>query len=282
MQASYTNSTFPLRSQVTNQMGDRPELTRLVVNLTGPISPEDAFSTVPYMKGQTFLRYLEDLLGGPAVFEPFLRHYLDKYKYQSIVTGDFQSTLYDYFRDTKDAELELVDWDLWLYSEGMPPVIPTYDTSLADAAHAHARLWSETGTLAEIAASPLLQQKLSVLQLIEFLSKLVEKPQIPVLDEAWVALLESTYSVGHTNGNAELRCRMVRLCVKARLVERIPEVLAFANSNFRMKFVRPVYRDLAAWPEAKPAAVANFERVRSQMMQVCSNQVAKDLGLAKV
>lgn len=262
-------------------MGDRPELTRLVVNLTGPISPEDAFSTVPYMKGQTFLRYLEDLLGGPAVFEPFLRHYLDKFKYQSIVTADFQSTLYEYFRDTKETELERVDWDLWLYSEGMPPVIPAYDTSLADVAHEHTRLWSEAGSLADIAASPLLQQKLSTLQLIEFLSKLVEQPTIPALSAAWVALLETTYAASRSNGNAEVRCRMVRLCVKARLTERIPEVLEFANSNFRMKFVRPVYRDLAAWPEAKPAAVANFERVRNQMMQVCSNQVAKDLGLAK-
>lgn len=69
--------------------------------------------------------------------------------------------------------------------------------------------------------------------------------------------------------------------MKARLLARMDAVLAYANSNFRMKFVRPVYRDLAAWPQAKPLAVANFERVRAQMMQVCANQVAKDLGLAK-
>lgn len=267
-------------SQITNQMADSPALTRLVVDLTGPISPEDAFSTVPYMKGQTFLRYLEDLLGGPAVFEPFLRHYLQKFKYQSIVTDDFRHTLYEFFRDTKDAELERVDWDLWLFSEGMPPVIPAYDTSLADAAHELAALWAE-GTLEEISASPLLQQPLSTLQRIEFLAKLVERDEIRALNADWVALLERTYAIGRENHNAELRCRMARLYVKARLAERIDEVLEFANSNFRMKFVRPVYRDLAAWPEAKPTAVANFERVRDQMMQVCANQVAKDLGLVK-
>lgn len=36
------------------------------------VDPDDAFSSVPYEKGFNFLVYLERLLGGPAVFEPFL------------------------------------------------------------------------------------------------------------------------------------------------------------------------------------------------------------------
>lgn len=261
-------------------MRDTPALTRLVVNLTGPISPEDAFSTVPYMKGQTFLRYLEDLLGGPSVFEPFLRHYLNKYKYQSIVTADFQATLYEYFRDTKDTELAAVDWDLWLYSEGMPPVIPAYDTSLADAAHAHSRLWTTAATLDEIRASPVLKQKLGTLQLIECLAKIVEADAVPALGREWLDLLVETYAIGATNHNAELRVRVIRLSIKARLFDRLDAVFAFVNANFRMKYARPVYRDLARWPEAKPLAVANFEKTRDQMMAISANQVAKDLGLA--
>lgn len=249
-----------------------------MVNLTGPISPEDAFSTVPYMKGQTFLRYLEDLLGGPSVFEPFLKFYLNKYKFQSITTKDFSETLYNYFKDSKSAQLEKIDWDVWLYSEGMPPIIPAYDTSLADIAYSHAELWGEAD-LKTIRDSPTLLEKLSTWQQIEFLSKLVELTTIPALSPEWIELLETTYRFGRKNRNAELRCRMVRLYIKARQIERLDEMLEFANSNFRMKFVRPVYRDLGNWPEAKPFAVENFEKVRDQMMTVCSNQVAKELGL---
>lgn len=267
--------------QITHQLRDTPALTKLVVDLTGPISPEDAFSTVPYMKGQTFLRYLEDLLGGPSVFEPFLKFYLNKYKFQSIVTKDFSETLYNYFKDTKAAQLEAIDWDVWLYSEGMPPIIPNYDTSLADIAHSHAKLWGEAD-LDTIRGSPTLLEKLSTTQQIEFLSKVVEYSTIPALGPEWIELLETTYHFGRSNKNAELRCRMVRLYIKARQIARLDEMLEFANSNFRMKFVRPVYRDFAAWPEAKPLAVANFEKVRDQMMTVCSNQVAKDLGLVAV
>lgn len=34
-----------------------------------------------------------------------------------------------------------VDWDTWYYAPGMPPVVNTYDTSLAEAAYALALRW---------------------------------------------------------------------------------------------------------------------------------------------
>jgi leukotriene-A4 hydrolase len=102
-----------LKDTIKNQLKDEPELTKLVVNLSN-VGPDDAFSSVPYMKGSTFLRYLEDLFGGPAVFEPFLRSYLDEFKYQSILTKDFKKYLYDYFNDKIPEKLAQVDWDAWL------------------------------------------------------------------------------------------------------------------------------------------------------------------------
>ena len=67
-----------------------------MVNLDG-VDPDDAFSSVPYMKGQTFLYYLEELLGGPKEFEPFLRSYFETFKYKSITTSDWKDYLYKYF-----------------------------------------------------------------------------------------------------------------------------------------------------------------------------------------
>lgn len=112
-----------LKDTIKNQLKDEPELTKLVVDLSN-VGPDDAFSTVPYMKGSTFLRYLEDLFGGPEVFEPLLKAYLKKFQYKSIFTKDFKKFFYDYFVDSKPELLEQVDWDKWLFSEGMPPVIP--------------------------------------------------------------------------------------------------------------------------------------------------------------
>lgn len=261
--------------QITNQLADTPALTKLVVDLTN-VSPEDAFSSVPYVKGQTFLRYLEDLLGGPPSFEPFLRYYFNKYKYQSIRTDDFKATLYEYFNENYESELSQVDWDVWLYSEGMPPVIPKYNTTLADIAHQHAKFWIESSV--DTIKTNISTDKLTTLQKIEFLSKLNEAKDIKGLSTEWITLLENTYDLNKSK-NAEIKFEFSRLCIKARQFNRMDEIIAFANSNFRMKYVRPIYKDLGHWPEARDIAIGNYNKVKDQMMAVCANQVAKDLGL---
>lgn len=268
-----------LADTIKTQLADQPYLTKLVVDLSD-MGPDDAYSNVPYIKGSTFLRYIEDLVGGPEVFEPFLKFYLDKFKYQSIDTDDFKNTLLDYFKDQPDKKTALakIDWALWLFGEGMPPVIPNFDTSLVDESHKHSKLWADN-TLSVIKKTPILRDKLSSPQVIEFLNGLLEKETIVDLDANKVIILADNYNLDKTR-NVEIRYRYMRLCIKARLMKKLDDVLNFANSNFRLKFVRPIYIDLSKWPEAKPIAIANFEKVRSRMMKVCSVQVAKDLGLA--
>ncbi|XP_064539219.1 leukotriene A-4 hydrolase isoform X1 [Drosophila montana] len=266
-----------LQECLRTQLSDTPELTRLVVDLSN-CGPDDAFSSVPYIKGSTFLRYLEDLLGGPSVFEPFLRDYLKKFAYKSIVTDDFKGALYEFFKDTdKKDKLSLVDWDLWLKSEGMPPIIPKFDESLSNVTKDLATQWS-TKTVDELTNDANIKQAISIHQLIEFLGKLIESKDIVDFNERKIELLENTYNLGQSR-NAEVRFRLNRLIIRARLIKRLDEIIEFANSNFRMKFCRPIYRDLSEWPEAKPTAVKNFLNIKDQMMAVCSHTIEKDLGL---
>ena len=73
---------------------------------------------VPYEKGSTFLWYLEDLVGGAAVFEPFLKSYYNNFAYKSIDSDQFK----DFFLE-KFSSLEVVkeiDWETWLQKPGMP------------------------------------------------------------------------------------------------------------------------------------------------------------------
>ncbi|XP_050318865.1 leukotriene A-4 hydrolase isoform X2 [Bactrocera neohumeralis] len=266
-----------LRECIRTQLANNPELTKLVVDLSN-CGPDDAFSSVPYNKGSTFLRYIEDLLGGPEVFEPFLRSYLQKYAYKSVVTDDFKSALYDYFNNTdKKDKLTEIDWDLWLSHEGMPPIIPKFDETLAAVSEQLAKLWSTKSTT-ELRADSDITKPISSHQLIDFLGKLIESSEIVDLNAEKIEFLENTYKLKDTK-NSEVRFRFLRLVIRARLLKRIDEIIAFANSNFRMKFCRPIYRDLGQWPEAKPIAIKSFESVKNQMMAVCAHTIEKDLGL---
>ncbi|XP_054743036.1 leukotriene A-4 hydrolase isoform X1 [Anastrepha obliqua] len=266
-----------LQECMRTQLANSPELTKLVVDLSN-CGPDDAFSSVPYIKGSTFLRYMEDLLGGPEVFEPFLRSYLQKYAYKSVVTDDFKAALYDYFNKTdKKDKLTEIDWDLWLHKEGPPPIIPKFDETLADVSKQLAKLWS-TKTTAELRLDTDITKPISSHQLIDFLGRLIECEDVVELNAHKIDLLESTYNLKSTK-NAEVRFRVMRLVIRAKLLNRIDEIIAFANSNFRMKFCRPIYRALGQWPEAKPIAIESFQRVKDQMMAVCAHTIEKDLGL---
>ena len=48
-----------------HSFGETSVLTQLVTVLKDT-DPDDAFSSIPYEKGQTMLFYLEELLGGPG------------------------------------------------------------------------------------------------------------------------------------------------------------------------------------------------------------------------
>lgn len=252
-------------------------MTKLVVDLTD-CNPDDTYSAVPYMKGQNFLRYIEDTLGGPDVFEPFFRFYLDKYKFKSLLSDEFKATLYEYFQNKGKAEqLGQIDWDLWLYGTGMPPIIPKYDQSIKETVLQQVDVWSNN-TAAQIKSSSKLSTDLTTLQKIELLKELVQVDNLVDVSGEWLDLLESTYGFAGTKNTAVL-FRLSRLAIKGRHLDRLDKVFEFANSNFRMKYVRPIYRDLNFWAEGRPLAIENFNKVKKFMMKCCSQAVAKDLEL---
>lgn len=146
-----------------------------------------------------------------------------------------------------------------------------------DTCKKHADLWAQE-TIAVIRNSPIIKEKLSSIQKIEFLSQLLGKNEIVELNGEKINLMTETYGFDSTK-NSEIRFRLMRLIIKARLTDRFDEIFVFANSNFRMKFVRPVYKDLGQWDIGRPLAIANFNKVKDQMMKVCAYGVAKDLNL---
>lgn len=72
-----------LRKSV-DHFGENHPFTSLNPSLTDA-DPDDAFSSIPYEKGSALLFYLEKLLGGPVVFDAFLRAYFNHFAHQSVV-----------------------------------------------------------------------------------------------------------------------------------------------------------------------------------------------------
>ncbi|XP_068083792.1 leukotriene A-4 hydrolase [Anabrus simplex] len=252
--------------------GENDPMTSLVVNLKN-VNPDDAFSVVPYEKGHTLLFHLEELVGGPDNFDPFLKDYLENFKYKSIVTDDFKNYLFEYF--PSNNKLRELDWDTWLHKPGMPPYIPEYHTKMGEECTNLTKKWVEWSGDGPSPFSSDDVEKLTSTQVIEFLAQLLlEKP----LSVEKLKVMENVYKFNSVK-NTEIRFRWLRLGIKSRWSDQIPRALEFVTEQGRMKFIRPIYRDLYEWPEARDRAVATFVTNEPNMMYVSSYTVSKDLHL---
>jgi len=238
---------------------DNP-LTALNVNLDG-VDPDDAFSSVPYEKGSTFLFYLETLVGGPAVFDPFLRSYIAEHAYKSITSEVFVGYFKSHFPNVE------VDWRGWLTTPGMPLVIPKYDDSRQQKSIEVAKAWSN-GDISEKE-----RESLSSKQVISTLTLLHTYDDV-TLDT--VKQLDSTFHFGDSQ-NAEILFAWCRVCIKARYSPIVSKALNFVTTQGRMKFVRPIFRDLFSWKEYSQHAIDVFERKKSFYHNICRSMVEKDI-----
>ncbi|CAG2059049.1 unnamed protein product [Timema podura] len=139
------------------------------------------------------------------VFDPFLKDYLDHFKHRSIMTNDFIKYLNEYFPDNKD--LKLFDWELWLNTPGMPPVIPTYDTTLADDCIKLSKKWVSWDGQGDCPFQTSDLSSFSAQQVKEFVALLLHEAP---LSQHKLKTMDKEYDLS-SKTNAEIRFRLVLL-----------------------------------------------------------------------
>ncbi|KAL2912780.1 Leucyl aminopeptidase yscIV [Polyrhizophydium stewartii] len=256
-----------------------PEYSCLCPKMDGQ-DPDDTFSSVPYEKGFNFLFYLEKLVGGPAVFEPYLKAHVERFSHKSITTADFKAFMFEYFEKidggSKIPQLKSVDWDSWFYKPGMPVVLNEFDPSLARSCEDLANRWDA----ARNETSPKFNKDefaaFDSAQKVMFLEKLSQKPTFTV---STLEAMDRIYDLTSIT-NCEVRLRWQLLCLQSGMESIFPHVTAFASSVGRMKYVRPLYRELYKCKNGAELAKKTFLEHRSFYHPICASMVAKDLGLA--
>uniref|UniRef100_A0A0K8RZY3 Leukotriene A(4) hydrolase n=1 Tax=Crotalus horridus TaxID=35024 RepID=A0A0K8RZY3_CROHD len=256
-----------------NTLGSTNQVTNLIPSLK-EIDPDVAYSSVPYEKGFALLLHLEQLLGGPDVFIGFLRAYIQQFAYRSIVTEEWKHFLYSYFKDKVDV-LNKVDWNAWMHTPGMPPLKPEYDTTLSNACVVLSQKWIKAteSDLGLFSSADI--KEMSSHQLIEFLALLLLENPLPV---SHMRRMQEIYDFNATN-NSEIRFRWLRLCIQAKWEDAIPLALKMATEQGRMKFTRPLFKDLYKFEKSRDQAISAFQQHKLAMHPVTAMLVSKDLGL---
>ena len=213
-----------------------PELTRLRTRLDG-IDPDEAFSQVPYEKGYLFLRTLEEAAGRDA-FTRWLRSYLQAFRFGAITTDDFTAHL----EGELPGLLEQVEAPRWLDREGVPENAARPRSARLEAIERlagappgdAARAWTPTEWQLYLESVP--------------------RPAAPEL----CAALDAQGLTASTNYEVLVSWLVLALASGHHgVVPRVEEVLGAVG---RMKYLRPLYRALAADERTRDLARRTFER----------------------
>ena len=259
------------------QYGEDHEFTKLVVDLKGK-DPDDAFSSIPYEKGFTFLYYIEQLIGQQH-FDKFIPHYFTVWKGKSLDSYDFKATLLSFFSTQPEIyrKLEAIDWDTWFYKPGYPPYKPDYSTPLVEEPLELARQWEKFTNPDKQPADfgPIWTdvEKFSANQVVVFLEKcLLFKRAMPAPHANYMGFI---YKLKDSK-NVEVSSRYYQLAMLSgddSINQSVAELLGKVG---RMKFVRPLYKGLVKSGYVD-LAIETFEKNRDFYHPICRQMIVKEI-----
>lgn len=205
------------------------------------------------------------------IFEKFLKDYLKTFQYQSIVTDDFKNHFIKSFPSVQ------VQWDSWLFTPGLPIVIPEMDGSMINDVNLLSKEWINLKSASREQRVVPKKTILTTKQMVQLLNELLVAEGITV---SILKSLDEVYGLDQSE-NSEIKSKWLRLSIQTGWVEKVDKALEFVNSLGRMKFLEPIYGALYnAGGDLRARAVANYQQHKEEMMLISQKCVERTLKLA--
>uniref|UniRef100_A0A8C2D8P9 Aminopeptidase B n=1 Tax=Cyprinus carpio TaxID=7962 RepID=A0A8C2D8P9_CYPCA len=265
-----------LRQHMDNTGEDHP-LNKLRVKIEPGVDPDDTYNETPYEKGFCFVSYLAHLAGDQSRFDAFLKAYVDKFKFRSVIAEDVLDFYLEFFPDLKEKNVHQIkglDFDSWLNVSGWPPYVPDLSAGqeLMKPAELLAEMWvNHSLDLESICKTDIKLWK--TYQTVYFLEKILEKSPLP---DGHIKKLEECYSHIIESNNAELKLRWALIVAKNQHKPGFQHIRNFLTSQGKQKYTLPVYR--ALWngsEETKALALEVFSATSNQLHFNVRNYVKK-------
>ena len=198
--------------------------------------PDDAFSGVPYVKGQLFLIFLEQKYGRQR-FDAFVKDYFSHFAFQSITTEQFReylslNLLNKYPNIVSEAEV-----DTWIEGQGLPSFLVPPNSHAFDDVDLQRQTWLE----GKVSAKALKTKTWTVHQWLRFIS---EMPRIN-LHQAKLAELDNAFHFTGTS-NSEIAFAWYSLALDNRYYTVLPALKQYVNEIGRRRLILPLYQTLAS------------------------------------
>jgi len=268
-------------AETIEQFGAEHSFTSLTPILD-ELDPDDAFSVIPYEKGFLLLHYLSTITGA-ALFGEFVTAYISQFKFKTLTGADFRAFFTEWCTG-KGIDSSAVDWEAWLINPGAPPVEMAFGNTVGAQASDLAKRWLKAegegepeGCTAE-AVKGWMYAHWTVF--LDEITSAIRSDSSRALSLSRLKRMDELYSLTASH-NSEIRLRWQRLCMLHRADFIVPHVISFATAQGRMKFVRPLYRDLYAWEEQRQTALDTFREHADHYHPIARKMLAQDLKLSQ-
>lgn len=227
-----------------------PGDTQLYIDLKGR-DPDDAFSGVPYTKGQLFLIYLEQKFGRDR-FDAFVLEYFDSHAFQSLGTTNFVKYLkanltHKYPNIVSDEEV-----NEWIYRQGLPTYVPKPTSNAFSTIDQQISQWLTHNT-------SLAQLHTTDWTLHEWLHFINNLP-VDIKTEHMTAL-DQRFDLTHSK-NAEIAHAWYLLSVRTGYDVVYPAMSNYLIAIGRRKLIVPLYKELAQTEQGKAWAINVYQKAR--------------------
>jgi leukotriene A-4 hydrolase/aminopeptidase len=211
-----------------DRFGEGSPLTHLETDLDGT-DPDEVFSLVPYEKGFLFVALLERTAGRER-FDGFLREYIERFKFTSITTEDFER----FIEEKLPGVLEKADAERWIRGPGVPENAPVFESGRLTAVQDIAAAFGKGDRL-----DPKVTEAWSADEWQIFLQQVPKK--LSRDDCAW---LDETFGLT-TSKNGEIVCLWLVIAATSGYEPAFDRMRSFLGEVGRMKFLKPLYKALA-------------------------------------
>ncbi|KAK1168384.1 aminopeptidase RNPEPL1 isoform X1 [Acipenser oxyrinchus oxyrinchus] len=246
-------------------LGDNNPVSKLQVKFEPGVNPSSLMNLFTYEKGYCFVSYLSQLCGDTKGFDSFLRAYIEKFKFTSVVAHDLLEFFLGFFPELKErcvANREGLEFERWLNACGPPLAEPDLSQggSLTEPVESLFRLW----TSEPLDSAAIARQDLSTwrtFQTVLFLDKLLDRS--PLSHEVMTRLSRS-YSTLLDSMNAEVRIRWLQIVVRNSYYPDLCKVRRFLESHTSRMYTVPLYEDLCGGT-MKSFAVEVFYQTQTRL-----------------
>ena len=224
--------------------------TQLYIDLKGR-DPDDAFSGVPYTKGQLFLIYLEQKFGR-ARFDEFMLNYFDSHSFESLGTTNFviylkKNLTHKYPNIVSDSEVQE-----WIYGQGLPSYAPQPTSD------AFSKIDTEIAQYisSELQLAQLPTAKWTLHEWLHFINNLPLTMSVERMEA-----LDKAFNLTHST-NAEIAHAWYLLSLRVGYEAVYPAMEEYLIAIGRRKLIVPLYKELAETAKGKAWALKVYEKAR--------------------